>query len=77
MGQLNKLIEQMLRYLPETRFADVEKVLVAYEFKQVRVTGSHHHFRHPDGRHITVPTVGGRMVKVEYIKQVLQMLHLD
>ena len=74
MGQLEKLIEKMRRLPPQMRYEEVERVLLACGFKEVRSSGSHHTFRHPDGRTITVPKHHGQVVKAAYLKQVLKLI---
>lgn len=74
MGQLEKLIEKMRRLPPEVRYEEVARVLEAHGFVEVRSQGSHHVFRHPDGRMLTVPKHKGQVVKTTYIKQVLRLL---
>lgn len=55
MGQLEKLIEKMRHLPPEMRYEEVARALEAHGFEEVRSSGSHHVFRHPDGRMQTVP----------------------
>ncbi|GIW34169.1 type II toxin-antitoxin system HicA family toxin [Meiothermus sp.] len=74
MGQLEKLLEKMRRLPPEMRYEEVERVLRAYGFIEKRANGSHHIFRHPDGRKLTVPKHGGQVVKTTYLKQVLKVI---
>lgn len=49
-------------------------MLRAYGFIEERAKGSHHIFRHPDGRKLTVPKQGGQVVKTTYLKQVLKAI---
>jgi len=74
MSQPEKLIEKMRRLPPEMRYEEVAKVLEAYGWEEVRSSGSHHAFRHPDGRTTIVPKVGGQFVKTTYLKQVLKLI---
>lgn len=74
MGWLEKLLEKMRRLPPEMRYEEVERVLRAYGFAEERARGSHHIFRHPDGRKLTVPKHRGQVVKTTYLKQVLKAI---
>jgi predicted RNA binding protein YcfA (HicA-like mRNA interferase family) len=74
MSQLEKLIEKMRRLPPQMRYEEVARVLEALGFEAVRSSGSHHIFRHPDGRMLTVPKHKGQVVKATYLKQVLRLL---
>jgi len=74
MGQLEKLFEKMRRLPPQMRYEEVARVLEAHGFEEVRSSGSHHIFRHPDGRMLTVPKHKGQVVKATYLKQVLRLL---
>ncbi|MFM7907283.1 MAG: type II toxin-antitoxin system HicA family toxin, partial [Microcystis sp.] len=58
-------------------FEDVKQILEAFEFLEVRSTGSHHIFRHGDGRMQTIPKKGGQKVKKVYIKQIIKLLKLE
>ncbi len=77
MGQLEKLIEKMRRLPPEMRYEEVARVLEAHGFKEVRSSGSHHVFRHPDGRMQIVPKHKGQVVKTTYLRQVHKLLELE
>lgn len=77
MGQLEKLIEKMRRLPPEMRYEEVARVLEAHRFEEVRSSGSHHIFRHPDGRTLTVPKHKGQVAKATYLRQVLKLLELE
>lgn len=74
MGWLEKLLEKMRRLPPEMRYEEVERVLRAYGFAEERSRGSHHIFRHPNGRKLTVPKHRGQVVKTAYLKQVLKAI---
>jgi predicted RNA binding protein YcfA (HicA-like mRNA interferase family) len=77
MSSLEKLIAHLRSEPPEASFSDVKKVLEYSNFVEVRSSGSHHIFRHQDGRMITIPIKSGRKVKRIYIKKVLSLLGLD
>lgn len=74
MGRKRKLLERLLRLPPEMRYEEVETVLTMFGFQPVRSRGSHHQFRHPTGVMLTVPKMGGRVVKRTYLRQVVQAL---
>jgi predicted RNA binding protein YcfA (HicA-like mRNA interferase family) len=76
MSRLEKLIQSFLAEPTEVDFSDVEKLLELFEFEEKNCEGSHHTFRHKDGRKITVPTKHGRKVKKVYIKKINEMLQL-
>ncbi|MFN4073286.1 MAG: type II toxin-antitoxin system HicA family toxin [Thermus sp.] len=52
----------------------MEAVLTSFGFQLVRSKGSHHQFRHPEGAMLTVPKLGGQVVKRTYLKQVVLAL---
>ncbi|MBD2690245.1 type II toxin-antitoxin system HicA family toxin [Anabaena catenula] len=77
MTQLDKLIQLFLSHPVEVRFEDVRRILIAFGFEEVRSKGSHHTFRHEDGRIQIVPKKEGQKVKVIYIKQIVKLLRLE
>jgi len=77
VSKLSKLVAAFLAAPVHVSFADVERLMRAFGFKLDRTTGSHHVFRHDDGRKLTVPTVGGRRVKSVYVRQVVDLLDLE
>jgi HicA toxin of bacterial toxin-antitoxin, len=56
---LKKLVLSFLAEPSEVSFTDARKLLTTFEFEEDGVSGSHHIFRHPDGRMISIPTKGG------------------
>ncbi|MFM6282651.1 MAG: type II toxin-antitoxin system HicA family toxin [Dolichospermum sp.] len=50
---------------------------MAFGFEEVRSKGSHHTFRHEDGRIQIVPKKEGQKVKGIYIKQIVKLLRLE
>jgi predicted RNA binding protein YcfA (HicA-like mRNA interferase family) len=77
MSQLEKLIQLFLSYPVEVRFEEVRRILTAFGFEEVRSKGSHHTFRHEDGRIQVVPKKEGQKVKGIYIKQIVKLLRLE
>jgi predicted RNA binding protein YcfA (HicA-like mRNA interferase family) len=77
MSRLSKVVKIFLKNPPEARFEDVQTVLKAFEYKEVRSEGSHHTFENEPGDKITIPKAGGKTVKRVYIKQVIKLLNLE
>lgn len=77
MSKLQKLVLSFLKKPAEVSFADVKKLLTEFGFQEDGVSGSHHIFRHSDGRMASIPTKGGQKVKGVYIKKVNQLLSLE
>lgn len=77
MSKIKKLVLFLLSNPVEADFSDIERVLEAFEFPEVRSSGSHIIFRHADGRMQCVPKKKGRKVKQIYIKQVVELLELE
>jgi predicted RNA binding protein YcfA (HicA-like mRNA interferase family) len=76
MSRMEKLIQSFLAEPTEVNFSDVEKLLKFFGFELKSVEGSHHTFRHEDGRRITVPIKHGRKVKKAYVRKINEMLRL-
>lgn len=72
-----KLVKLFLSEPVEVRFEEVCALLNAFGFEEVRSKGSHHTFRDPEGRTITVPKKGGQKVKRTYIKEIVSLLNLE
>lgn len=49
MTCIEKLIRSFLSYPPEVSFADVKLLLKHFGYEEVRLSGSHHIFRNPEG----------------------------
>ncbi|WP_239005513.1 type II toxin-antitoxin system HicA family toxin [Gloeothece citriformis] len=47
---MEKLIKFILYTPVDASFVDIKRILEAFNFEEVRSSGSHHIFRHPDGR---------------------------
>ncbi len=77
MTKLLKLIERFLSEPPEIKFLEVNTLLEAFGFREIRSTGSHHIFRNDQGQNLVVPKTGGKMVKRTYIKQIIRLLDLE
>ena len=57
--------------LPALRGERVVRALERAGFKVMRITGSHHIMRHPDGRGTTVPVHSGRDVAKGTLRSIL------
>jgi predicted RNA binding protein YcfA (HicA-like mRNA interferase family) len=77
VSKLDKLIAHLRSEPSEASFSDIKRILEAFDFVEVRSSGSHHIFRHQDSRQITIPKDSGRKVKKIYIKKVTNLLGLD
>lgn len=74
MSKKDKLLKKLLALPPEMRYEEVEAILTNFGFILVRSKGSHHQFRHPKGRQLTVPKRGGQRVTRTYLRQVASAL---
>jgi predicted RNA binding protein YcfA (HicA-like mRNA interferase family) len=77
MSKFDKLVLAFLKEPSEVSFADVRKLLIAFGFQEEGTSGSHHIFRHDDGRLISIPIKGGQKVKGIYIKKINKLLNLE
>jgi predicted RNA binding protein YcfA (HicA-like mRNA interferase family) len=77
VSRLEKLIAHLRSEPSEASFSDVKRILETFDFREVRSSGSHHIFRHQDGRQITIPKDSGRKVKRIYLKKLIDLLGLD
>ncbi|QZT34679.1 type II toxin-antitoxin system HicA family toxin [Caldalkalibacillus thermarum TA2.A1] len=69
MAGVEKIIKKMEQSPHEIRFNEIVNVLNHYGYIEVRVKGSHHHFRNEEGDLITIPK--HNPVKAVYVKDVL------
>jgi predicted RNA binding protein YcfA (HicA-like mRNA interferase family) len=58
--------------IPVLRPREVEAILLALGFQQVRQRGSHRQYRHQDGRTTTVPFHAGRDVAPALLRQIIK-----
>ena len=78
MSQIENLIKQFLRRPPEVSFADVVKLLEAFDYEERHSgSGSHRVFTKSGCNPITVPTIKGRRVKKKYIEMLVEILGLE
>lgn len=68
----------MSTHFPRLKPRDVIRLLVENDFREERVTGSHHIFRHPISKKIvTVPIHGGKDIKTGTLRSIFRQAGLD
>ncbi len=80
MSKLDKLISKLCAGSTDVSFREIKQLLEAYGYEEVRVRGSHHNFRNPEGKQrksIVVPKTKGQKVKRNYVDKVLGYLGID
>lgn len=77
MSKLEKLVASLLADTGEYPFSDTKKVLLTFGFTEMRSNGSHHVFKHPDGRRQVIPVKHGKKVKRFYVKETVTLLKLE
>jgi predicted RNA binding protein YcfA (HicA-like mRNA interferase family) len=60
----------------EMRFAELRRLVESYGWVLVRINGSHHIFRLPDGTIFVVPVHRGK-VKYAYVREIKKLLGID
>jgi predicted RNA binding protein YcfA (HicA-like mRNA interferase family) len=63
--------------LPNLKGREVIKILSSYGFNVIRVKGSHHFLRHPDGRCTVVPVHAGEIIGPGLLLKILRDTELD
>ena len=63
--------------LPRLRGKDLLRVLENYGFEVVRIKGSHHSMRHPDGRYTVVPVHAGELIGPGLLLKILKVVELS
>jgi predicted RNA binding protein YcfA (HicA-like mRNA interferase family) len=63
--------------LPNVKGREVIKILSRYGFNVIRVKGSHHFLRHPDGRCTVVPVHAGELIGPGLLLKILRDAELD
>jgi len=58
--------------LPRIPGNELVRALQKAGFESVRVRGSHHFLRHPDGRHTVVPVHAGEVIGPGLLKKILR-----
>lgn len=76
MSKLEKLVASLLGDSKDHVFSDLKKVLLAFGFEENRSSGSHHVFKHPDGRRQVIPKKHGKKVRKVYVDKAVKALNL-
>jgi predicted RNA binding protein YcfA (HicA-like mRNA interferase family) len=63
--------------LPNLKGREVIKILSSYGFNVIRVKGSHHFLRHPNGRCTVVPVHAGEIIGPGLLLKILRDTELD
>lgn len=58
--------------VPRLTFRQISKVLTSNGFEVVRVQGSHHRFRHSDGRWTVVANHGSRIIPLGTMRAIMR-----
>lgn len=73
MTQREKLIDRLRQHPNSATLEELERVLHMLDFKLVRTRGSHHIYRQPGGKIITVARHGSH-VNSEAVREVLRLV---
>ena len=76
MSKLEKLVASLLKDSSDRNFSDLKKVLLEFGFIEDRSKGSHHVFKHRDGRRQVIPKKHGKKVKRPYVRETVELLKL-
>ena len=63
--------------VPVLKPREVVRILSRLGFAEVRCSGSHRQYRHPDGRGTTVPFHAGRDISPILLRQIARDIGLD
>ena len=63
--------------LPRLRGKELIRILEANGFSVLRVRGSHHSMRHPDGRYTVVPVHAGEIIGPGLLNKILKDAELS
>ena len=58
--------------LPTIKAKELITLLLSIGFEVVRINGSHHRLRHPDGRVTTVPVHAGREIPKGLLRKIIR-----
>jgi len=61
-----------LANLPTIKAKELITLLLSIGFEVVRINGSHHRLRHPDGRVTTVPVHAGREIPKGLLRKIIR-----
>lgn len=76
MSKIEKLIASLLGDSSDHSFSELKKVLLEFGFVESRSKGSHHVFKHEDGRRQVIPKKHGKKVKKPYVDETVTLLKL-
>ena len=68
------MLERLRNNPAGARFPDLQKLLEHEGFRLARVAGSHHIYRHSDGRMCNIQKTGDGMAKRYQVDQVLEAI---
>ncbi|MDX2226172.1 MAG: type II toxin-antitoxin system HicA family toxin [Verrucomicrobiae bacterium] len=63
--------------LPRLKGRELIRILEMHGFEVIRIRGSHHSLRHPDGRYTVVPVHSGEMLGPGLLLKILKDAELD
>jgi predicted RNA binding protein YcfA (HicA-like mRNA interferase family) len=63
--------------LPQLRGRELIRILKKHGFEIIRVRGSHHSMRHPDGRYTVVPVHAGETIGPGLLNKILKDVELS
>lgn len=58
--------------LPQLRGRELIRILKKHGFEVIRIRGSHHSMRHPDGRYTVVPVHAGETIGPGLLNKILK-----
>ena len=77
MSGLQKTVLKFLSKQNDITINDVTRLLEGFGYKPRKKPGSEIAFHKKGGYPITVPTIRGRKVKVEYVRRLIKILELE
>lgn len=63
--------------LPQLRGRELIRILKKHGFEVIRIRGSHHSMRHPDGRYTVVPVHAGETIGPGLLNKILKDTELS
>lgn len=63
--------------VPRLTFREAERILLAHGFELTRVRGSHHRYRHPDGRATTLANHGKTIIPLKTMRSIIRQSQID
>jgi predicted RNA binding protein YcfA (HicA-like mRNA interferase family) len=77
MSKRQKLLEQLLSFPNEMRYADVKRILEGFGYEEDGGKGSHFVFRQKGHEPITLSKKHGKMIKRYQLKDLVKVLGLE